>query len=131
MNEDKTTFMVSPDVLVVIEERSTDLFDKKLEELDYEQASSLLGGLIMAITRSENTTVSDEGRVIVDSKMDGKDAVENYGVRMAEDLAPRIDDEQTLIINIVRNKTLWDTIRKREPKVLKTMRFKTEPVQYS
>jgi hypothetical protein len=131
INETQSAVTVDPNALNILEKGSTHLFDKKLDELNFEQVSLLLGGLVMSMTQAEKSNVSDEGRVIIDSELDGKEAIENYGIRAAKEFAPHIDDERTLIINVVRNKTLWETIRNREPKVLKTLRFQNEPIHYS
>lgn len=130
-NEIKDAVTVNPRALSLLEKGSTALYDKKLEELNFDQASLLLGGLVMSVTQAEKSRVSEEGRTIVDSELDGKEAIEGYGKEVARALAPHIDDERTLIINVVRNKTLWDVIRNREPKTVKTFRYQNEPTQYS
>lgn len=115
----------------ILQQGSEDVFGKRIDDLNFDEASRLLGGAIMASTSSTAGRVSREGKVIVDAIEDGQEALAGYGRQVAREIAPRIDDERELIINIVRNKTLWDTIRGRDPKVDQTLRYRNDPPQYA
>lgn len=121
---------VNPRAFDLMQRGAEQAFGKPVGELDFDEASRLVGGIVMATTQGGSGKVSHEGRVVVDSEADGKEALAGYGRQMAREMAPRIDDERELVINVTRNKTLWDTIRRREPKVEHTFRFRNEPPQY-
>ncbi|MGV9001655.1 MAG: hypothetical protein ACOH18_01730 [Candidatus Saccharimonadaceae bacterium] len=137
MSTDNTEIVAEVDVnadgFESLQEVSLNLFERQLTELSYEDAAFLVGGLIRGLTQSEGMRVIStvNGRVVVDSKLDGKESMENFGMQQARELTPGIDDEGELIINVVRNKTVWDVIRNRKPKVIKTLRYKNEPMEHA
>ncbi|HYH74837.1 MAG TPA: hypothetical protein VD735_02640 [Candidatus Saccharimonadales bacterium] len=84
----------------------------------------------MAATQGEGSQVMDGDRVVLDSEADGAEAPAGYGRQLAGELAPQIDDERGLVINVLRNKTLWDIVRRRTPQVGQTFQFRNDPPQY-
>lgn len=122
---------VNPRAFELMQKGSEQAFGKEVGDLSFDEASRLVGGIVMATTQGGNGKVTSEGRVIVDSEADGQEALSGYGRQWAKEMAPHIDDERELVINVTRNKTLWDSIRRREPKVEHTFRFRNEPPQYA
>lgn len=116
----------------LMQQGSEDLFSKKIDALNFDEASKLVGGVVMAIAASHKGRITNhDGSVLVDSEADGLEAFEGYGRQKTKELAPQIDDERELVISVVRDKTIWDAVRGRKPKVEQEFRFRNEPPQYA
>lgn len=109
-------------------------FEKEVGDLDYDEASHLVGAMVVRLAQGKSkgtATSTDNGLAIVDSEQDGKQAFVGFAQLMAKEFAPRIDDEREIILNVTRNRNLWETIRGRNPKITKTYHFRNEPPQYA
>jgi hypothetical protein len=123
--------IVNPSAFELVQAYSNQEFGRPVGELNFEEASRLVGSIMVTATQHGSGTLSQEGRVIIDSAADGPEAFAAFGRQSAREIASRIDDERELVINVVRNKTLWDAILRRKPKTEETFRFRNEPPQYA
>ena len=127
-------FTINSATLQYLHAGSVQEFGKTFGELSLTEASGILGGVVVASlshAADSRFATEDGGRTIVHQEADGKDAVIGFGKQWARETAPKFDDERGLIIKVLRNKTFWDKIRRRQPEVEYTYSFRNEPPQYA
>lgn len=106
-------------------------FDKQVGELNFDEASILVGGVSIFFAQKGSGKVTHEGRTTIDSGADGREALEGHVRQTAREMAPHIDDERELVIKVTSNRTFLDAIRRRGPKIERTFSFRNEPPQYT
>ncbi len=100
-------------------------YDKKLDNLTYVESVDVLKVSTEAGIRNgiRITQADIEGRVVVDSYLDGADATKQ---RLDKFWQSRVDgrtDESELVVHVMKDQTIWNRIRGREPQVMKTYIF--------
>ena len=106
-------------------------FGKQIDSLSFEEASHIVGALLVSSGPESKGVIKSNGNVVVDSAEDGSEAFNNASRTIANELAPKIDDERTLIINLIKKPSLWEFIRGRQPKVIASHTYHDEPPQYA
>lgn len=104
-------------------------FGKEFDQMNFDEAARLFTSVLSLY--GEGTVTGPDGRIIADSRLDGVQAASGVRRNIAKKYLPRIDDERELILSVIKNKSIWDKIRKRDPKTVQTFSFKNQPPEYA
>ncbi len=122
-NADEVEVVVIPRTFNIIEEASLFHFDEPLADLDYDKAAGLIGGVYVSIAKAQDSRATLNGGYVIDSELDGKEAVVGHAQVTADELRPRIDDERVLVLNVLGSRNVWHTIVGRSTKIEQSLRF--------
>ncbi len=113
----------------LMQEISKQAFGKDIHVLDHGEASRLVGGFMMSITQNRSGEVARKGQVVVNSIADGQEAFAGYGRQWTRELDPQADNGRDIILKVARDRTRWEAIRNRKPKIVQTYHYRDEPPQ--
>lgn len=94
-------------VFTLMQASSHEIFEKGIAELTFDEAARLVGGTMIALVSTmDKGKVTLEGQTVIDAQQDGREAIEGYARQMANNMAPQVDDEREIILNVTRDRTL-------------------------
>jgi hypothetical protein len=121
---DATHMVINVDAYEYLQQTSRGTYEKEIGELELGEVSMLIGAMIVSLSESGNARVRSQNRTVVDAVADGQEALRSYSRKAAENLVGHIEDNGELILNVIRNKTRWDSILRRGPRIEHTLYYR-------
>jgi hypothetical protein len=113
---------VGSEKLAQMDQEALTEYGKPVSEFSYDEAALVVSGMVCALRGG--LVKNSDGRAIVDSTIDGESAFIGASEMLGRELAPKIDDEREITLEVFGNLSFWNFIRKRKPEVVATYSFK-------